>query len=73
MNKSTVIPDEYIDALPLSAERKGELRSALPTESDDAFGQLHHLLAEEGPVETRADDAPQESVKTRVEQSPPGI
>ncbi|KQN56697.1 glucans biosynthesis glucosyltransferase MdoH [Erwinia sp. Leaf53] len=71
MNKSTVIPDQYIDALPLTAERKGALRDALPAGPQESFSQLHHQLAEDGPVETRADDAPQESVKARVQMSWP--
>ncbi|ROR11354.1 glucans biosynthesis glucosyltransferase MdoH [Erwinia sp. JUb26] len=65
MNKSTVIPVEYIDALPLPPERQGELRG------EESFSQLHFTLAGEAPSEIRPDDAPQQSVKARVEMSWP--
>ncbi|WP_158783106.1 glucans biosynthesis glucosyltransferase MdoH [Pantoea sp. BAV 3049] len=71
MNKSTAIPTDYIDALPLSAERKRALRDTLPGQPDEAFGQLHQSLAEGGPVETRPDDVPLESVKSRIEMTWP--
>ncbi|WP_428945799.1 glucans biosynthesis glucosyltransferase MdoH [Pantoea sp. FN060301] len=71
MNKSTVITTEYLDALPLPPERKEALRAALPEEADDAFSQLHHTLADGGPVESRPDDAPLESVRARLEMSWP--
>lgn len=71
MNKSTVIPAEYIDTLPLSPERKGALRDALPVNPEETFSQLHHQLAESAATQTRADDAPQQSVKARIEMSWP--
>ncbi|WP_338562813.1 glucans biosynthesis glucosyltransferase MdoH [Erwinia sp. E_sp_B04_7] len=71
MNKPTVIPTDYIDALPLPAERKGALRESLPAEPDRAFSQLHQSLADGGPVECRPDDAPLESVKSRIAMSWP--
>ncbi|MGB9096639.1 glucans biosynthesis glucosyltransferase MdoH [Erwinia sp.] len=71
MNKPTVLPTDYIDALPLSAERKGALRESLPEQPEEAFSKLHQSLADGGPVECRPDDAPLESVKTRIEMSWP--
>ncbi|MEN4929218.1 glucans biosynthesis glucosyltransferase MdoH [Erwinia billingiae] len=71
MNKPTVLPTDYIDALPLSAERKGALRESLPEQPEEAFSQLHQSLADGGPVECRPDDAPLESVKSRIEMSWP--
>ncbi|EOS96643.1 glucans biosynthesis glucosyltransferase MdoH [Erwinia tracheiphila] len=67
MNKSTAIPTEYIDALPLSAGRKEALNTQLPAESENSFSQLHQSLSgEESPLSGRVDDAPMSSVKARV-------
>ena len=71
MNKPTALSTDYIDALPLSPERKGALRETLPEQPEEAFSQLHHSLADGGPVEARPDDAPLESVKSRIEMSWP--
>ncbi|MDW8846644.1 glucans biosynthesis glucosyltransferase MdoH [Erwinia sp. MMLR14_017] len=71
MNKPTALPTDYIDALPLSPERKGALRETLPEQPEEAFVQLHHTLAQGAPAEARPDDAPLESVKSRIEMSWP--
>lgn len=71
MNKPTALPTDYIDALPLSPERKGALRETLPEQPEEAFVQLHHSLAEGAPVAERPDDVPLESVKSRIEMSWP--
>ncbi len=71
MNKSTALPTEYIDALPLSAERKGALRETLPTQSDNAFSELHQSLSGTDSAVERPDDAPLESVKSRIEMTWP--
>ncbi|MBP2170911.1 membrane glycosyltransferase [Erwinia toletana] len=73
MNKSTVTPADYIDLLPLSAERKEALQHALPAagENEEVYSKLHHQLGGDGPVETRPDDAPLESVKARIEMAWP--
>ncbi|WP_439212967.1 glucans biosynthesis glucosyltransferase MdoH [Duffyella gerundensis] len=72
MNKSIVTPEEYIDALPLDAARKAQLVSELPgPEEDHRYTKLHQQLGQDGPVETRPDDAPLNSVKSRIEMSWP--
>jgi len=61
MNKSTVIPSEYIDALEMPPARQEALRH------QKDFSQLHLDLAGEAQAESRPDDAPLHSVKSRVE------
>jgi len=65
MNKSTVVPTEYIDALPVPPARQGGLRD------EENFSQLHFELAGETPSEIRPDDVPLHSVQARVEMSWP--
>ncbi|MCP1437405.1 membrane glycosyltransferase [Erwinia persicina] len=67
MNKTNA---DYIDALPLPAERKEALLNALPDQSEAAFSQLHQTLGEP-PMPERADDAPLASVKSRIEMTWP--
>jgi len=64
MNKSTQA--DYIDALPLSAQRK----EALLGSSAEGLSQLHQTLSE-APVPDRVDDAPLASVKSRIEMTWP--
>ncbi|WP_147196800.1 glucans biosynthesis glucosyltransferase MdoH [Pantoea sp. MBD-2R] len=71
MNKSTALPTEYIDALPLSEPRKGALRETLSTQSDNAFSELHQSLSGKDSAVERPDDAPLESVKSRIEMTWP--
>lgn len=71
MNKSTVTPSEYIDALPLSAEGKASLHNAQTSSQNEGFCPLHFKLADETPDDIRPDDVPQTSVKARVEMSWP--
>ena len=71
MNKTTALPTEYIDALPLSEPRKGALRETLPTQSDNAFSELHQSLSGKNSAVERPDDAPLESVKSRIEMTWP--
>ncbi|RWR01950.1 glucosyltransferase MdoH [[Pantoea] beijingensis] len=68
MNKSIVTPADYIDTLPLSVEDKAALQHALPAEDEQAevYSELHHQLGQGGPVESRPDDAPLESVRSRI-------
>jgi len=64
MNKSTQA--DYIDALPLSAQRK----EALLGSSAEGLSQLHQTLSD-APVPDRVDDAPLASVKSRIEMTWP--
>ncbi|ENA1752962.1 glucans biosynthesis glucosyltransferase MdoH [Yersinia ruckeri] len=45
MNKSTYALQDYIAALPLTAEQQQALRAALPDDDRDALTQLHRQLA----------------------------
>lgn len=73
MNKSMLTPADYIDALPLTPERKAALSSSLPAPEagGDVYSQLHQQLGQDGPAEARPDDAPLTSVKARIEMSWP--
>ena len=46
MNKSMLTPADYIDALPLTPERKAALSSSLPAPEagGDVYSQLHQQL-----------------------------
>ena len=70
MNKSTFNPENYIDALPLSAAEQSQLKS---TAGDDFAGfqqQLGHH--QDQAASSREDDTPLTSVSTRVEMGWPG-
>ncbi|PKH26286.1 glucans biosynthesis glucosyltransferase MdoH [Enterobacterales bacterium CwR94] len=71
MNKSTVKAADYIEMLPLPAERKAALTNALPVDDADALSRVHQALSQDGPVECRPEDSPLESVKSRIEQQWP--
>lgn len=73
MNKSTIKPEEYIDALPLSVGHKAKLVQPLSADQapSTAFQSLHQQLGESELVEAHPEDAPLESVKARIEMSWP--
>jgi membrane glycosyltransferase len=72
MNKTMHSIDDYVEALPLSAEQKGVLTQQLPSTEADAFACVHQRLAgSTSSTDVAQSDEVLGSVKARIEQAWP--
>ncbi|MEB5970879.1 glucans biosynthesis glucosyltransferase MdoH [Pantoea dispersa] len=64
MNKSTYLPQSYVEALPLDAAARATLSASL--QNAQAFHAIHSALGQDIAASERPDDAPLKSVSSRV-------
>ena len=69
MNKSTYLPQSYVEALPLDAARRARLSDSL--QHAQAFHSIHTSLGQDNAASERLDDAPLKSVSSRVQMAWP--
>ena len=64
MNKSTFLPQSYVEALPLDAAGRARLSTSL--QNAPAFHAIHTVLGLDNAASDRPDDAPLKSVSSRI-------
>ncbi|WP_343551862.1 glucans biosynthesis glucosyltransferase MdoH [Pantoea sp.] len=69
MNKSTYLPQSYVEALPLDAAARARLSDSL--QNAQAFHAIHTSLGQDIAASERPDDAPLKSVSSRVQMAWP--
>ncbi|WP_372772831.1 glucans biosynthesis glucosyltransferase MdoH [Pantoea sp. WEP] len=69
MNKSTYLPQSYVEALPLDAAARATLSASL--QNAQAFHAIHSALGQDIAASERPDDAPLKSVSSRVSMAWP--
>src|SRR5215475_11801642 len=69
MNKSTFLPQSYVEALPLDAAGRARLSDSL--QHAQAFHAIHTSLGHDVAASERPDDAPLKSVSSRVQMAWP--
>ncbi|WP_288444062.1 glucans biosynthesis glucosyltransferase MdoH [uncultured Pantoea sp.] len=69
MNKSTYLPQSYVEALPLDAAARATLSASL--QNAQAFHAIHSALGQDIAASERSDDAPLKSVSSRVSMAWP--
>ncbi|MDT8850099.1 glucans biosynthesis glucosyltransferase MdoH [Pantoea dispersa] len=69
MNKSTYLPQSYVEALPLDAAARATLSASL--QNAQAFHAIHSALGQDIAASERPDDAPLKSVTSRVSMAWP--
>lgn len=69
MNKSTYLPQFYVEALPLDAAARATLSASL--QNAQAFHAIHSALGQDIAASERPDDAPLKSVSSRVSMAWP--
>ncbi len=69
MNKSTFLPQSYVEALPLNAAGRARLSDSL--QNAQAFHAIHTALGQDVAASDRPDDAPLKSVSSRVQMAWP--
>ncbi|MFQ1678497.1 glucans biosynthesis glucosyltransferase MdoH [Pantoea dispersa] len=69
MNKSTYLPQSYVEALPLDAAARATLSASL--QNAQAFHAIHSGLGQDIAASERPDDAPLKSVSSRVSMAWP--
>ncbi|NIG32827.1 glucans biosynthesis glucosyltransferase MdoH [Pantoea sp. ICBG 828] len=69
MNKSTYLPQSYVEALPLDAAARATLSATL--QNAQAFHAIHSALGQDIAASERPDDAPLKSVSSRVSMAWP--
>lgn len=69
MNKSTYLPQSYVEALPLDAAARATLSASL--QNAQTFHAIHSALGQDIAASERPDDAPLKSVSSRVSMAWP--